>query len=75
MTTAHRKGQWHHGIFAVAFEIRAGGQPSRRNGVYPCPIAEDGQVEADIWPQLQRATGMDFANELPFRSTHWKETA
>ena len=33
--------------------------------MYPCAIAEDGQVEADIWPQLQRATGMDFANELP----------
>jgi hypothetical protein len=33
--------------------------------VYPCVIAEDGQLEADIWPQLQRATGMDFANELP----------
>jgi hypothetical protein len=33
--------------------------------VYPCAIAEDGQVDADIWPQLQRATGRDFANELP----------
>ena len=49
-----------NGIVAVAFEIRAGGQPSRRNGVYPCAIVEDGQVEADIWPQSAKGHGDGF---------------